>query len=110
MSRPASSSGVYGFTVAIVGTFDRIKNVGMISNSDATATATTVITVNFTGKRSHFLCHQSVLNVARPLPQFEIGTPRSSSGRVASPSYSLLSRGARLTTSSYTAGRLRQVL
>ena len=46
MSRPASSSGVYGLTDAIVGTFERMRNVGMISNSDATTTATTVSTVN----------------------------------------------------------------
>ena len=40
MSRPASSSGVYGFTDAIVGTLERMRNVGRISNSDATITAT----------------------------------------------------------------------
>jgi hypothetical protein len=45
MSRPASSSGVYGLTVAIVGTFDLIRNVGMISNSEATATAIVTHTV-----------------------------------------------------------------
>ena len=51
MSRPASSSGVYGFTDAIVGTFERMRNVGMISNSDATTTATVVSTVNSSGER-----------------------------------------------------------
>ena len=30
-----SSSGVYGLTDAIVGTFEPIRNVGMISKSDA---------------------------------------------------------------------------
>ena len=55
MSRPPSSSGVYGVTDAIVGTLERIRNVGMISKSDATATASIVIVVNNTCLRSRAL-------------------------------------------------------
>jgi len=39
MSRPASSSGVSGWTEAIVGTFVRCMELGMISNSEAMMTA-----------------------------------------------------------------------
>jgi len=39
-------------TEAIVGTFERIRNVGIISISDATPTATITITVNLIGSRS----------------------------------------------------------
>ncbi len=53
MSRPASSSGVYGFTDAIVGMLSFIRNIGTISNADATITAMAVHTVNTSGRPSH---------------------------------------------------------
>jgi hypothetical protein len=56
MSRPVSSSGVYGFTEAMLGTFERIKNVGKISSNDATATAITTQTVKRSGRRSQKRC------------------------------------------------------
>jgi len=40
----------------MVGTFDRMRKVGMISNSDAETTATVTITVSLTGRRSQARC------------------------------------------------------
>jgi len=47
---------VYGLTDAMVGTFDLMRKVGMISKSEATMTATATITVKVSGRRSHDRC------------------------------------------------------
>src|ERR1035437_10304528 len=66
-SRPASSSGVYGFTDAMVGMFDLIRNVGMISNSDATAIATSTHTLKNSQRPSHMRCQpRSTMRASTP--------------------------------------------
>ena len=47
---------MYGFTVAMRGTLESMRKVGMISNSDATTTATIVSTVNVAGRPSKRRC------------------------------------------------------
>src|SRR5687767_5640311 len=106
MSRPASSSGVSGFTDAIVGTLERMRNVGRISNSDATTTATAVMTVNVTGNRSQVRCQPSRTKRV----QAPAGTGAFVVPWAGSPAYSFVSRGAWITGKSYVAGRRRHVI
>jgi hypothetical protein len=83
---------VYGFTVAIVGTFDLMRNVGMISNSEATITASATSTVNVVGRPSHLRCQwPGALGLG--------GGPASRTRG-----------GASTSTSAYLAGRVCQVL
>jgi hypothetical protein len=66
---------VYGLTEAMVGTLDRIKNVGMISNNDATTTATVTMTVKVTGRRSQVRCHAARANRVRTPAGAGMGCP-----------------------------------
>ena len=50
---------MYGVTDAIVGTFDLMRKVGMISKSDAETTPITTHTVNLNGRRSQFRCQRA---------------------------------------------------
>src|SRR4029453_493526 len=102
-SRPASSSGVSGFTDAIVGTLERMRNVGRTSNSDATMTATAVMTVNVTGRRSHARCQSIATKRDQALAGTGAPFPRVST-------YSFVRRGAWTTGTSYVAGRRRHVM
>ena len=49
MSLPCNSSGVYGFTLAIVGIFDFTKNVGINSTKPPIKMATVAARVNCKG-------------------------------------------------------------
>ena len=87
-------------TDAIVGTFDLIRNVGRISNNDATTTASNVSTVNSTGARSHLRCHATPTK--RPY------TPMAGPAGVAvagGAMYVRVSGAASITGTSYAAGR-----
>ena len=93
---------MYGFTDAIVGTFDLIRNVGMISNSDATTTATTVNTVKSNGARSQPRCQPADVNVAHA---------PAGRGCADGPSTYLPRNGAAsITGTSYLAGRCFHVM
>ena len=108
MSRPQSSSAVYGLTVAIVGTLDRITNVGMISKSEATSTATVVQTVKRSGRRSHLRCHQSVEKTSS---LFAASRTAGSWGwgRTSGATVSRSRGGASWTSTSYSFGRVCHV-
>src|SRR5450830_1694377 len=101
MSRPASSSGEYGLMLLIVGTFDLMRKVGMISKSEATITATAVITEKNSGMHSHLRCHDALVKRAhRPAPAGACGSSLYTGDRGA----------AWNTGTSYAAGRLAQVM
>ena len=101
-SRPASSSGVYGFTDAMVGMFDLIRNVGMISNSDATAIATSTHTLNSNQRPSHMRCH--------PIAVMRASTPSGAGDSSLLTFVSRPSGAAWITGSAYAAGRRRHVI
>src|SRR5688500_16917215 len=101
MSRPASSSGVYGLTDAIVGTLDRMRKVGMISNNDAITTAPTVATVKSSHLRSQARCHA--------IPTKWVHTP-AAGGAATGSAYSRGSGGASMTATAYVAGLRRHVI
>jgi hypothetical protein len=103
---------VYGFTDAIVGTFERMRNVGIISNSDAITTATTVATLKNTHRRSHARCQ--LIEIKRAMGDGRSAVLEACTG-VSSPTANrpppIAPNGAaRITGSSYTAGLVRHVI